>query len=59
MPAIERAIDLESIEETLLQKDPFDYIVVPACIASGALENINRDYPGIERPGNLRHWTID
>jgi SM-20-related protein len=53
MPAIERAIDLESIEETLLQKDPFDYIVVPACIASEALENINRDYPGIERPGNL------
>ena len=53
MPAIDRAINLQSIENTPLQQDPFDYFVAPACIGPDALAAINRDYPGIQRPGNL------
>jgi SM-20-related protein len=46
-------IDLERIAQAELQRDPFDHLVVPGCVANADLERINADYPGIERPGNL------
>jgi hypothetical protein len=46
-------IDFGTIEAAELQTDPFDYLVVPACIPEDALTRVNVDYPGIERPGNL------
>lgn len=48
-----QSINLQSIDNTPLQEDPFDYIVVPGCIGSEALGAINRDYPTIDKPGNL------
>lgn len=45
--------DLQAIDDALLQTDPFDFLVVPGCISPAALKIINRDYPDIERPGNL------
>ena len=59
MPVSERAINLNSIENTPLEQDPFDYVIVPACVGSEALETINRDYPRIERPGNLSIEDVD
>lgn len=47
------AINLDSIDTTPLQHDPFDFMVVPGCIGPEALQSINDDYPGIQRPGNL------
>jgi len=46
-------IDLSAIKAADLQSDPFDFLVVPDCITSAPLAEINRDYPAIERPGNL------
>jgi len=47
------AINLQALEAATLQSDPFDYLVVPACIGPEALAKINEDYPGIQQPGNL------
>jgi len=46
-------LDLGAIDATPLQRDPFDYLVVPGCIRPGDLAAINHDYPAIDRPGNL------
>lgn len=47
------ALDLDAFDAAPLQTDPFDFLVVPGCIPPAPLEAINRDYPPIERPGNL------
>jgi hypothetical protein len=47
------AINLEALDAAPLQRDPFDYLVVPGCIAPDALARINADYPPIQQPGNL------
>ena len=47
------AIDLDAIDRATLERDPFDYLVVPGCIPTEPLTAINRDYPDINRPGNL------
>lgn len=46
-------IDLDAIDAAELQTDPFDFLVVPGCIRPDDLSTINRDYPRIQRPGNL------
>jgi hypothetical protein len=46
-------LDLSAIDATPLQTDPFDFIVVPGCIRPNDLASVNRDYPDIDRPGNL------
>lgn len=47
------ALDLKALEATPLQRDPFDFLVVPGCIGPEPLAAINQDYPDIDRPGNL------
>lgn len=47
------ALDLQTIDAAELQTEPFDFLVVPDCVSPAALEATNRDYPQIERPGNL------
>jgi SM-20-related protein len=47
------AIDLDAIDAAPLQTDPFDFCVAPNCVSQAALATINRDYPAIDRPGNL------
>jgi SM-20-related protein len=46
-------IDLDAIRAAEMQRDPFDFLVVPGAIPRTALADINRDYPRIESPGNL------
>lgn len=46
-------LDLGAIDASPLQRDPFDYLVVPGCIQPDELAAINYDYPDIDRPGNL------
>lgn len=46
-------IDLGAIRAAEMQRDPFDYLVVPDAIPPARLTEINGDYPAIERPGNL------
>lgn len=46
-------LDLSAIDAAPLQTDPFDFLVVPGCVRPDDLAAINRDYPDIDRPGNL------
>ncbi len=41
------------MEAATLQRDPFDYIVVPDFVRPAALVAANRDFPKISGPGNL------
>lgn len=47
-------LDLAALERTPLQRDPFDYLVVPDFIGSDWLSAINADYPNITGPGNAK-----
>ena len=46
-------LDLQSFARTPLQRDPCDFIVVPEFVRRDVLDEINRDYPGIDEPGNF------
>ena len=35
---------------TPLQQDPFEYLVVPGFVNPDALEQINRDFPPLQKP---------
>ena len=54
-----KVIDLDAIDRTKLQRDPFEYFVVPGCIDQRALATIAPDYPDIDRPGNLALDDVD
>lgn len=46
-------LDLAALERTPLERDPFDYLVVPDFIRPDWLAAINADYPDIAGPGNV------
>ncbi len=46
-------LDLERLRATPLNRDPFDYLVVPTFIHADALGAINGDYPAIEKSGSF------
>lgn len=46
-------LDLQAFARTPLQRDPCDFIVVPEFVHREVLAEINRDYPGIDEPGNF------
>ncbi len=45
-------LNLAVFDNTPLQRDPFDFIVVEGVISPEILEVLNRDYPAIEKPAN-------
>lgn len=45
--------DFEALATTPVERDPFDYIVVPDFVRTDAMKAINRDYPDIDSPRNL------
>ena len=45
-------INLEALRAAQLHTDPFDHLVVPDCLATNALAQINRDYPAIDSAAN-------
>jgi hypothetical protein len=47
-------LNLAALKATALERDPFDYIVVPSFISLEALAEINRGYPDITEPGNFK-----
>lgn len=51
--------DVDTFHATSLQREPFDYLVVPGFIRPDALEALNRDYPQIEGPGNMSADDVD
>lgn len=51
--------DLDAFHAEPLQREPFDYLVVPGFIRPDALEAIHRDYPQIDGPGNMAADGLD
>ena len=47
-------IDLDLFDATPLVRDPFEFVIVPNFIAPGSRGAIERDFPQIARPGNVR-----
>lgn len=45
-------LNLSALQATPLQRDPFDYLVVPGFLPPQALAAVNRDYPDIPDPAN-------
>ncbi|MBX6312029.1 MAG: 2OG-Fe(II) oxygenase [Isosphaeraceae bacterium] len=46
-------LDLAAFRATPLNRDPFDYLILPRFIKAEALTALNADYPRIERPGSF------
>ena len=44
--------NLDALEATPLNRDPFDYLVVPGFLTAAGLAAANRDYPQIDTAGN-------
>ena len=46
-------INLEALREAGLNRDPFDWVMVPGFIRADRLEAVNRDYPKLDKPGSF------
>jgi SM-20-related protein len=46
-------LNLATFNAAELNKDPFDYLVVPGFLRGEALAKINADYPKVDRPGSF------
>lgn len=47
------AIDLESFRATALERDPYDYLIVPGFLKPEAVESVDIDFPPIVKPGSF------
>ena len=47
-------LNLDALRSASLNREPFDFLVVPWFIAPDALELVNTDYPELDRPRNYR-----
>ena len=47
-------LNLDALRSASLNREPFDFLVVPSFIAPDAVERVNTDYPAIDRPRNYR-----
>ncbi len=46
-------IDLDSFDATPLEKDPYEFLIVPAFINPQAISEIDKDYPRIAKAGSF------
>ncbi len=58
-PASMAMFDVDAFHATPLQREPFDYLVVPGFIRPDALAALNRDYPQMAGPGNMAADELD
>lgn len=47
-------LNIAAFENTPLQHDPFDFLIVQNVMSADALERINQDYPAIDIPANFK-----
>jgi hypothetical protein len=45
------ALDLDALRATPLERDPYDFIIVPGLVKGSAIDAINRDFPRVDGPG--------
>jgi hypothetical protein len=46
-------IDLDALQRTPLNRDPFPYIIVPAFVKASGRSRLSSDFPRIEQPGSF------
>ena len=46
-------LDLERFRNTPLTRQPFDFLIVPEFVKAEARSAIEKDYPGVSRPGSF------
>ncbi|MBV8375890.1 MAG: 2OG-Fe(II) oxygenase [Verrucomicrobia bacterium] len=46
-------LDLERFERLPLNREPFEYLVVPGIVKPQARDGINEDYPKVNKPGSF------
>ena len=51
--ALASQLDLDRFRSTPLKSDPFPYLIVPGFLRSEAMEEVNADYPEIDKPGSF------
>jgi len=51
--------DLAALEAAPLNRDPFDYVIVPHFVRGEALAALNRDFPRIAKPGSFPVSQLD
>ncbi len=47
-------LDFDRFDSTPLTRDPFEFVIVPDFLAPGSRAAIERDFPTLDRPGNVR-----
>ena len=47
------AIDLDGFSRTPLERDPYDYLIVPGFLKTSAIPAVAADYPAIDQPGSF------
>jgi hypothetical protein len=47
-------LNIDALRCARLNRDPFDFLVVPSFIVADDLERVNSDYPAIDKPRNYR-----
>ena len=52
-------LDLDALDATPLQRDPFDYISVPGFLYPERLTDVIRDFPATDKPGNRSPDELD
>ena len=52
-------LNIAAFDSALLQRDPFDFLVVEDAIAPETIKVLNRDYPAIDKPANYAPKDLD
>ncbi len=47
------AVDLTAFRDVPLTRDPFDFVIVPGFLRTGAIAELDSDFPRIDRPGSF------
>jgi SM-20-related protein len=53
------ALDLERFRGTPLQRDPYDFLILPGFVRAEALAAILADFPSVDRPGSFPTAVLD
>ncbi|MSO76184.1 MAG: 2OG-Fe(II) oxygenase [Alphaproteobacteria bacterium] len=53
------ALDLDRFAQTPLQRDPYDYLIVPGFVRVDALAPLMADFPAVDRPGSFPASVLD
>jgi hypothetical protein len=51
-------LNLAALEQSPIQKEPFPFVVVPNFVETKGLEEIEKDYPAISKPGSFPLETL-